>query len=173
MSLDVTVAFSTAYAVSAFTAADEDILRWDPTDGFELAFGGSGVVGGMNFDDDDVLEYDTQSGDWEMSVDGSAKTSNWGAADLDAFHADRSCDSLGGDSDGDKLCDDEDPCVSLSNTLPVLLLLQGAPNADLNGDGVPNECQCGDPNGTGDCESADLFEAFNCIENDPENATAY
>ena len=63
MSLDVTVAFSTAYAVSAFTAADEDILRWDPTDGFELAFGGSGVVGGMNFDDDDVLEYDTQSRD--------------------------------------------------------------------------------------------------------------
>ena len=105
-----------------------------------------------------------------MSVNGSAKTPNWGAVDLDAFHADRPCDSLGGDSDSDKLCDDEDPCVSLSNTLLVLMLQQqGAPNAD----GVPNECQCGDPNGTGDYESADLFEAFNCIENDPENTTAY
>jgi len=72
MSLDVTVAFSTAYAVSAFTAADEDILRWDPTDGVHmihasqhlvLSFDGSGVAGGMHFDDDDVLEYDTQSRD--------------------------------------------------------------------------------------------------------------
>lgn len=197
LSLDVTVAFGAAHADTPFTAADEDVIRWDPTLGFMesfdgstagvatsldtdsvhlieatqnllLSFDGSGTVGGIGFDDEDVLEFAPQTTTWELAVDGSASNANWGAADLDAFHAVRSCANLGGDSDGDKLCQDEDPCLIFSNTLPVNVGTTGD-NGDANLDGVPNECQCGDPNNTGMFESADLLIAFNCLQNDPQN----
>lgn len=197
LSIDVTVAFSSTHAATPFTAADEDVVRWDPADGMTwmfdgsdegvgtsldtdsvhfieatqnllLSFDGSGVIDGVGFDDEDVLEFDPGSDTWDLAVDGSASSSNWGAADLDAFHAVRSCANLGGDADTDKLCQDEDPCLSFGNTLPANDGIAGA-NGDRNGDGIPNECQCGDPNGTGAYEADDLFEAFNCSVDDPEN----
>jgi hypothetical protein len=51
-----------------------------------LSFDGSGAVGGVAFDDEDVLEYDRAS-TWQMAYDGSAHDPNWTAADLDAVSA--------------------------------------------------------------------------------------
>lgn len=51
-----------------------------------LSFDGSGTIGGVAFDDEDVLEFD-QSSTWEMAYDGSAHDPHWGPADLDAVHA--------------------------------------------------------------------------------------
>ena len=50
------------------------------------------------------------------------------------------CEGLGGDSDGDTLCDDEDPCKFFPNTLPL-------ERSDFSG--IPCECLCGDSDG--DC----------------------
>jgi hypothetical protein len=51
-----------------------------------LSFDGSGTIGGVAFDDEDVLEFD-RSSTWEMAYDGSAHDPNWGPANLDAVHA--------------------------------------------------------------------------------------
>ena len=51
-----------------------------------LSFDASGTIGGVAFDDEDVLEFD-RSSTWEMAYDGSAHDPNWGPADLDAVHA--------------------------------------------------------------------------------------
>jgi len=62
------------------------------------------------------------------------------------------------DGDGDRICDGIDVCPDTYNRRPVL---------DSNGDGVPNDCQCGDPNGSGAHESEDLFLVYRCLGNDP------
>jgi hypothetical protein len=62
------------------------------------------------------------------------------------------------DRDGDLTSDHEDNCP----------LLRNDNQGDANFDGIGDSCQCGDPNGTGQYESADLFEAFHCIKEDPE-----
>jgi len=51
-----------------------------------LSLDGGGSVGGVTFDDDDVLEYDPDSGTWSMAYDGSAALTAWRAADIDAIH---------------------------------------------------------------------------------------
>lgn len=51
-----------------------------------LSFDGSGVIGGVRFDDENVLEFD-RAATWEMAYDGSARNAAWIVADLDAFHA--------------------------------------------------------------------------------------
>lgn len=89
------------------TVADEDLVRWDGSS-FSLAFDGSaagldraldvdaaqdlggsaflmsfdtaGSVGGVVFQDEDVLRY--AGGVWSLEVDGSALDAAWGAADL-------------------------------------------------------------------------------------------
>ena len=58
------------------------------------------------------------------------------------------------DTDGDTIPDLVDPCPSFANTLPLnggtdcqTVSQDGDPidpNGDCNGDGIPNECQCGD-----------------------------
>lgn len=63
------------------------------------------------------------------------------------------------DRDLDRICSDADPCVSTPNIEPF---------ADVNRDGVPDECQCGDPNSSGSYESQDLFEAHSCLLGDRE-----
>lgn len=90
-------------------AADEDLVVWDGS-AFSLRFDGSaegldaaldidaaqdlgggvlamsfdttGEVGGIVFDDEDVLRFD--GANWTVEFDGSVANSNWGAADLDA-----------------------------------------------------------------------------------------
>ena len=51
-----------------------------------LSFDGSGTIGGVDFDDEDVLEYDRVSL-WSMAYDGSVQSPSWVAADLDAVQA--------------------------------------------------------------------------------------
>ena len=68
-----------------------------------------------------------------------------------------------GDRDLDQICNDVDPCVSTPNIEPLV---------DLNRDGVPDECQCGDPNASGSYESQDLFDAHSCLLGDPEALAA-
>jgi hypothetical protein len=91
------------------TAADEDLVRWDGAtftlifDGsaagidaaldvdaaqhlggpsWALSFDTSGNVGGIDFDDEDVLEYDGSA--WTLGFDGSTQDTDWAGADLDA-----------------------------------------------------------------------------------------
>jgi hypothetical protein len=52
-----------------------------------LSFDGSGTVGGVNFDDEDVLEYSPESNTWASAYDGSAEHGNWLPADLAALSA--------------------------------------------------------------------------------------
>ncbi len=52
-----------------------------------LAFDGSGSLGGILFDDEDILEYDPNSGIWEMNYDGSLQDTDWPPAQMEAFSA--------------------------------------------------------------------------------------
>ena len=56
------------------------------------------------------------------------------------------CDAFGGDTDGDTLCDDHDPCASFANSLP--LMISGS-------SGIPDECLCGDFDGDGRVSATD------------------
>ena len=58
----------------------------DCADHLLLSFDGSGAIGGVAFDDEDVLEYDRAT-TWEVAYDGSAQHPSWVASDLDAVHA--------------------------------------------------------------------------------------
>ena len=50
-----------------------------------VSFDGSGSLGGVPFDDEDILETDRISS-WEIVYDGDARDPSWRAADLDALH---------------------------------------------------------------------------------------
>ncbi len=72
------------------------------------------------------------------------------------------CDAFGGDTDGDTLCDDHDPCAFFANSLP--LVISGF-------SGIPDECLCGDFDGDGRHSSTDAaainqcaaFLRFDCV----------
>jgi hypothetical protein len=49
-----------------------------------LSFNGSGSLPGVVFADEDVLEYDTVLGTWEITYDGSAEHADWEVSNLDA-----------------------------------------------------------------------------------------
>ncbi len=52
-----------------------------------LSFDTSGRVGGIDFDDEDVLEYDPSLGSWEMAWDTSVERTEWvPGADVDAVN---------------------------------------------------------------------------------------
>jgi hypothetical protein len=65
------------------------------------------------------------------------------------------------DSDGDGLCDDADPCLLYPNRLPLV---------DTDKDGIPDECQCGDADGSGAYGSKDVAITSECAANDPAAA---
>jgi len=107
LSFDVTV------KLDGQVFADEDIIAFGPN-GFSLAldvsqagidesldldalhvesvaptllfasFDGSGRVGGVSFDDEDVLEFDGQT--WRLAYDGSSRFPGWEPGDLDALY---------------------------------------------------------------------------------------
>jgi cysteine-rich repeat protein len=62
-------------------------------------------------------------------------------------------DSLSGNTDGDTLCDDEDPCKHYANTLP--LVISGF-------SGIPDECLCGDFDGDGFHSATDAAAINDC-----------
>ena len=49
-----------------------------------LSFDVSGQLGGVDFDDEDVVEYDPGGPTWSLAFDGSAEDPDWAAADVDA-----------------------------------------------------------------------------------------
>jgi hypothetical protein len=65
---------------------DLDAAHYLATDGsLLLSFDGSGVVGGISFDDEDVLRLDPLGGIWSMAFDASSYHAGWSPADLDAL----------------------------------------------------------------------------------------
>ena len=54
-----------------------------------LSFDGSGLIGNqpVQFDDEDVLEYDPNGGGWLLVYDGSALAADWPLADLTSLYA--------------------------------------------------------------------------------------
>ena len=111
---DVLLSFDITVSVDGITVDDEDLVRFDgvtfslfldgsaagvagaldldavhhldPNGHLLLSFDGSGTLGGVDFDDEDVLEYDPVGDTWEMAYDGSAQHSGWPQGDLDAVH---------------------------------------------------------------------------------------
>ena len=113
---ELLLSFDTSVRLSGTTFEDEDLVRFDSTgpafaafftgadagvpadldlDGAQVlapqrllvSFDGSGTVGGTDFNDDDVLEYDGSGGTWELAYNGAAHHEGWGAADLVALYA--------------------------------------------------------------------------------------
>ncbi|HVN84178.1 MAG TPA: hypothetical protein VMW17_04950 [Candidatus Binatia bacterium] len=52
-----------------------------------VSFDGSGTIGAVNFDDEDLLEYDPTAHTWQLAYDGSVQYPAWGPANLQAFSA--------------------------------------------------------------------------------------
>lgn len=83
------VGFSSFFDGSAAgldSALDVDGAHVFPgTDHLGLSFDTSGSIGGVSFDDEDVLEYDPGGSTWEMAWDTSAERAGWATnADINA-----------------------------------------------------------------------------------------
>lgn len=75
-------------AAGIAAGVDLDALYLIQSNGHLLvSFDISGTVGGVVFDDDDVLEYSPESDTWELTYNGSAADSGWTGADLQALSA--------------------------------------------------------------------------------------
>ena len=109
---DLLLSFDTPVSLGGITLDPGDLVRWNgvnaaivfdaalwgvPTglnldaahhlganDHLLLSFDGSGRLGAIDFDDEDVLEFDGVS--WELAIDSSAVESVWGVANLQALH---------------------------------------------------------------------------------------
>ncbi len=134
---DWLLSFDGAVTVGGVHAADEDLVRHDEAGGLSLfldgsaagvaealdldgahrleggelllSFDGSGTLGVVRFDDEDVLEHAPGAGTWERSYDGAAIHPAWAAADLDALSVPDD------DSDGDGTADGDDNCPETPN----------------------------------------------------------
>jgi hypothetical protein len=168
------LSFDTTIAFPGFTADDEDVVVFDPASGsFVRVFDGSvagidrdldldalaalpnghllvsfdtsGEVGGVPFDDEDVLEW-TAPSVWEVAYDGTLVDPGWKASDLDAVSA------LTSDGDGDGALDAQDNCPARPNPSQAD---RGGVGAGSPPDGIGDACQCGDVNGDGRVTAAD------------------
>jgi hypothetical protein len=108
---DLLVSFDTTVTLGADTAHEEDLVRFDGSsftlffDGsaagvpegldidaahhlgggkIALSFNGSGSLPGVVFADEDVLEYNLFTDEWEITYYGSAEHAAWDGANLDA-----------------------------------------------------------------------------------------
>jgi len=80
--------FFDASAAGVASGLDLDAVHLLPASGRLLvSFDGSGMVGGVVFDDEDVLEYSPNTGSWELAYEGRAEHPGWLAADLQALWA--------------------------------------------------------------------------------------
>jgi hypothetical protein len=66
---------------------DVDAMSALPGSRLLVSLDGSGSVGGVPFDDEDVLEVDAGGTGWKLVYDGSALHAGWTGADLDAVDA--------------------------------------------------------------------------------------
>jgi hypothetical protein len=112
---NLVLSFDTTVALSGSTYFDEDLVEFDgasfssffdgsaagldpaldvdgahvfaSTGNLGLSFDISGSIGGVDFDDEDVLEYDPTVPTWEMAWDASAERTEWEAgADVNAVY---------------------------------------------------------------------------------------
>jgi hypothetical protein len=107
---DLVLSFDTTVELGGLTASDEDAVRFDGAsfsllfdgssegvpegldlDGMEVrpsagllwvSFDGSGSLGGVDFDDEDILEFDPSGPIWSLIYDGSALHAVLAAADV-------------------------------------------------------------------------------------------
>ncbi len=157
LSFDTTVSLPGSGG-QAFTAADEDLVAVQGPALFALVFDGSaagvpeeadldgadalsngnlglsfdvsGSIDGIDFDDEDVLEYAPDTASWSPLVDSSAEDLRWAAADLDGLALARRCV---GDATGDGITGTPDFVILSTNfgtTVPPGTL------GDVTGDGV-------------------------------------
>lgn len=112
---DLLLSFDVALDLASISAEDRDLLRWNGSgwsvffdgsdagvpDGLDLdaahlltdnvrlllSFDGSGVIGGIQFDNEDVLEYNLVNSSWVLFWDGSGRRPEVATADLDALYA--------------------------------------------------------------------------------------
>ena len=175
---DLVLSFDTTVMLGEVTADDEDLVALDATgvasllwdgsaagvnsaldlDGAHIiasnghllvSFDGSGSVGGVFFDDEDVLEHDPVGGTWELVQDSSGRFASWGRADLDALSA--RATGAGDDADQDGVPDALDNCIEVPNGP-----LAGPNNQlDSNADGYGNICDP-DLNDDGSVDFLDL-----------------
>jgi hypothetical protein len=57
----------------------------ESVDRYRLSFDGSGAIGGVAFDDEDVLEFEPAGSGWELATDFSSVDVAWAVVDLDAL----------------------------------------------------------------------------------------
>jgi hypothetical protein len=79
--------FFDAHAAGVPQGLDLDALHYLDNGKLLVSFDGSGTIGGVSFDDEDVLAYDPNLGTWAMVYDGSGAYAQWEAADLDVIYA--------------------------------------------------------------------------------------
>jgi hypothetical protein len=157
LSFDVSVDIDPTAAV--VVADDEDVVRWLGGTSFQIAFDGSaagvaagldldalhflpavedylisfdtsGTLGGITFDDEDVLQYNPSAATWELAFNADAPAPvghAWAGADLDAL-------DVVADSDNDTIADASDNCPSVSNVSQADTDMNGGP------DGVGDAC---------------------------------
>lgn len=80
--------FFDAAAAGVAAGLDLDALHCIPQNGHLLmSFDGTGVLGGVTFNDEDVLEYTPGAGTFEPAYDGESEHAGWFGADLQALAA--------------------------------------------------------------------------------------
>jgi len=135
-------------AANVASGLDLDGLDQLPNGNLLLSFDTSGSLGGVSFDDEDVLEWTGPApGAWEMAYDGSLVDADWSAADLDAVSAQPTADD---DGDGHPNGSDNCPLVANPGQEDVGGVGVAAPP-----DGIGDACQCGDVNGDGKVTTGD------------------
>jgi hypothetical protein len=174
---DLLLSFDTTVSVGGVVVDDDDLVRIDTQGGMPvkvydgsvqgvtagldldgvyrnldtghllLSFDGSGSLGGIPFDDEDVLDFDPATGAYAFAYDGSSPPAQWATgADLDAIS------SFGVDGDGDGVADANDNCPNFANANQSDI---GGIGAAAPPDGIGDACQCGDVSGNGRVTTAD------------------
>ncbi len=174
---DLLLSFDTTVNVGGLVVDDEDVVRIDTQAGAPvivydgsaqgvgagldldgvyrnldnnrllLSFDGSGSLGGIPFDDEDVLEWNPSTSVYAFAYDGSAPPAAWAAgADLDAVSG------FAGDGDTDGIPDVADNCPLFANANQSDI---GGIGAASGPDGIGDACQCGDVNANGRVTTAD------------------
>ena len=63
-----------------------DAAHYLPDGHLLLSFDSSGNLGGVDFDDEDIVEFDPGGPSYQLAVDGSVEDSEWRLANVDAIH---------------------------------------------------------------------------------------
>lgn len=129
------------------SALNVDAAHLLPNGRLLLSFDTSGNLGGVDFDDEDIVEFDPLGPSFALEVDGSALDGEWLVANADALHvvtaAEDNCPSvlnpdqrdIDGDLDGDA-CDLDADGDGISNADEIGTYLTNPLLADTDADGL-------------------------------------